>query len=657
MLQEANLLVVRLVVFGGLTVSISGRAHHTHSSKKALALLTYLSLAPGKVASRDKLADMLWHGRGTEQARNSLRQTLSVLRKELGPPFADLFVTQRDTIALASGMVDVDALRFLEAVEGSPVAPESAVDIYRGPFLDGFFSGSQEFEDWAASQRDRFMSIAVETLDALAQTAEAEAGLAHARRLLALDPTREASYRLAMRLNAESGHREKSLQLFDTCRRMLRSDFGVDPSPETVALRDAIASNSHGRSAVTPASLDKLDNHALSPERMPALRVLNFVNLNSSGDPPGFLKGLTADIIAAISRQSGILVMAEAEPPVAESAPAPIQAQYMLSGTLQTLADRIRVNTQLIDVIQGTHVWAERYDGSADEALDFQDRVSQSIAIATRIELLVARWNVRDRTPSDEPDVRMLVRRAMIKYYEFTRDSIALSIELANQAVSIAPDSPRAMRALSLCTSAAIAQGVLPCSPEVTSFALKLAETAVSMVPQDEIGRCVLAWALANAGRNLDAVGELRHAISINPAYPTARSDLAEQYAILGRPKEAIAEAREAMRLGSVAPIDFWRHYSIVMAQFTLGNYDEALTGAHHVMKLKPGLMRGALFLAASAAAAGQLAEAQAAIAYCLANNPELRLSNVAPGILPRYVQDEHHHRFLEMLGRAGLPD
>ena len=132
-------------------------------------------------------------------------------------------------------------------------------------------------------------------------------------------------------------------------------------------------------------------------------------------------------------------------------------------------------------------------------------------------------------------------------------------------------------------------------------------------------------------GRSLDAVGELRHAIAINPEYPTARSDLAEQYAILGRPEEAIAEAREAMRLGSVAPIDFWRHYSIVMAQFALGNHEEALQGAHHVMKRKPGLMRGSLFLAASAAAAGQLAEAQAAIAYCRDNLPDLRLSNVAP--------------------------
>lgn len=654
MLQEANLLVIRLIVFGGLTISIPGKSNQAVSSKKALALLTYLSLAPGMVASRDKLADLLWPDRGTEQARNSLRQTLAVLRRELGPPFADLVVTQRESIGLASGLVDVDALHFLDAVKGTSVPPESAVDIYRGPFLDGFFSGSQEFEDWAAAQRERFLSMAVDALDALAQVAGPEAGLAHARRLLALNPTREASYQLAMRLNAANGHRDTSLQLFDTCRKMLRRVFGVDPSSETLALRDAIASGSHGRSAMPPVALD---NHALLPERMPVLRVLNFVDLTGAGDPTGFLKGLTADIITAISRQGGIVVMAEPEPQNGESSTPPIQVQYMLSGTLQTMANRIRVNTQLIDVIQGTHVWAERYDGSAEEALDFQDSVSQSIAIATRIELLVARWNVRDRTPSDEPDVRILVRRAMIKYYEFTRDSIALSLELAKQAVSLAPDSPRAMRTLSLCTSAAIAQGVLPCSPAVTSSALRLAETAVSKVPEDEIGRCVLSWALANVGRSLDAVGELRHAIAINPEYPTARSDLAEQYAILGRPEEAIAEAREAMRLGSVAPIDFWRHYSIVMAQFALGNYEEALQGAHHVMKRKPGLMRGSLFLAASAAAAGQLAEAQAAIAYCRDNLPDLRLSNVAPGILPRYVQDEHHHRFLKMLGLAGLPD
>ena len=83
-------------------------------------------------------------------------------------------------------------------------------------------------------------------------------------------------------------------------------------------MRDAIASGSHGRSAMPPVALD---NHALLPERMPVLRVLNFVDLTGAGDPTGFLKGLTADIITAISRQGGIVVMAEPEPENGESLP------------------------------------------------------------------------------------------------------------------------------------------------------------------------------------------------------------------------------------------------------------------------------------------------------------------------------------------------
>jgi Flp pilus assembly protein TadD len=177
------------------------------------------------------------------------------------------------------------------------------------------------------------------------------------------------------------------------------------------------------------------------------------------------------------------------------------------------------------------------------------------------------------------------------------------------------------------------------------------------MVPEDEYGRCILSWALANAGRSVDAVAELKHAIALNPHYPTAHSDLAEQYAILGLSEEAIAEAREAMRLGSVDPIDFWRHYGIVVAQFAAGNYAEALGGARKVLTLKPGLVRGALFLAASAATAGEADEAAAAIALCRAKIPDLRLGNVAPGVLPRYVQDEHHERFIAMLRKAGLPE
>src|SRR4051794_27909077 len=209
---------VEVTVFGGLSLSASEGIGLSVSSRKAVALIAYLGLAPGMSASRDKLADLLWSDRGAEQARSSLRQTLAVLRRELGPGRSDLIRASRDLVALDRGLLKHNAQTFIAAIAARTTESlVQAADLYTGPFLDGFFAAAGEFEAWAALERERFLSLAVEAFEELARRAGPEGGgLGYAKRLLALEPTREASYRLAMELNVAAGHRDKALQLYDT---------------------------------------------------------------------------------------------------------------------------------------------------------------------------------------------------------------------------------------------------------------------------------------------------------------------------------------------------------------------------------------------------------------------------------------------------------
>jgi DNA-binding SARP family transcriptional activator len=373
------------------------------SSRKAFALLTYLSLSPGMLASRDKLADLLWSDRGPEQARGSLRQTLTVLRRELGSGHCDLVQARRDVVALEPSLLRTDAQSFLAALAArTPDRLREAADLYTGPFLDGFFAGASEFEDWAASERDRFLSLAVETLDELARLAGSDGGLAYAKRLLTLDPAREATYRLLMEVHAAAGNRDKALQLYEACRDMMRRVYGVDPSAETVATRVRIATVTGAVMSRANASVPAPSGSVAPAEKMPTVRVLNFVNLTGAADPDGFARGLADEIITALLRQRGVVVLSERPTASSEAlhggkTAANGEARYILSGSVQTAANRIRVNAQLIDLVLGTHVWAERYDGGAEGALDLQDRVAQSIALAARHELPMACWNLHDR--------------------------------------------------------------------------------------------------------------------------------------------------------------------------------------------------------------------------------------------------------------------
>ncbi len=73
---------VRLYLFGGFRLENAEGEVLSISLRKAEALLAYLAMAPGKTASREKLATLLWGESDQHRARQSLRQALFALTRE-----------------------------------------------------------------------------------------------------------------------------------------------------------------------------------------------------------------------------------------------------------------------------------------------------------------------------------------------------------------------------------------------------------------------------------------------------------------------------------------------------------------------------------------------------------------------------------------------
>lgn len=616
--------------------------------RKAFALLVYLSLVPGGRVAREKLADLLWPDRSGTQGRNCLRQTLSVLRRmPVGGAcgaFDGVFVAERDFIALLPGRIGCDACDLLGLGEDGG---EAVAALYAGPFLAGFFSGSAVFDDWATAMRDRLDGLAVQAVHCMVRTAPPERGVLHLPRLLAIDPAREASYQLAMEVHAALRQRDQALRLYETCKAMLAREYDVSPSAETERIRRRI-----------------LDGVQPAPQPLPArgagakavVRVMRFANLSDDARQERFLDGLMEAIVIELSHMRE--VTATLDPAGGEGAggEGAAAAQFVLKGSLMAQGDRIEVIVRLVDAASGHTVAGDRFRGAAAEELDFLHRLSQLVALSTRFEVLQAGWRLQDLTPVDDVAVRLLVLRAHSRYYELTAESLRDAVRLAQEALRLDPSSLRAQRMLSLAISGSLAQGVVPRDPDMVARAVELARQVARAAPEDVFTRCVLAWALGNAGKHEAAVEELKYAIRLNPLYPTLHSDLAEHYAVLGYASEAIAECAEAIRLSADDVVSFWRYHSIAVAQFAAGNYADALENARRVMREKPGLLRGALMRAASAAALGLMDEAAQTMADVLRERPDLRLSTVSPGVMPRYVQQAHHVLLLSMLEKAGMP-
>jgi TolB-like protein/Flp pilus assembly protein TadD len=655
---------LRLYFFGRFRVQDAGNEPLAFTGKKGLAIIAYLTRCPGMTATRERLADLLWSDSDGEHSRNSLRQTLSVLRHDLSSVGANILHSNKDAIGVDAGSIDSD-VAILESVPSAHSVSqlEKAISVYAGPFLDGFFAGSGAFDDWVAAEREKFLNLAIDSLERLVRLVNVEKGLVIARRLLSLDPTRETSYRLEMELLAVSGQRDRAIRSFEACRSMLQKEFGVDVSSDTKKLWQSLLVGPEPEILSSPRRANG-PTEAASREK-PSVGVLRFVNLTGKPGEDYFAKGLVQDITTALSQPRDYMVVADLPTFTTETGSLDVRriattykVQYLLNGSVQRAADDLRVNVQLIDTANGHNVWAQRFDGKAQEVLEFQDRIAHSVMLALSIELQVSSWKVRDKSPPGGPEVRRLVNQALTKYYEMTKASLQAAMQLAEQALAVEPDNPRAMRTLSITISVGLAVfGALPSRQEYLDRALALAKAAVKAVPDDEIARCFLAFALSTAGHIEEAIVELRQSISINPNYANAHGDLAALYALKGETEQALFEADEAIKVGPLDATEFWRYHSIAVAKFANGDDLEALEIARKVVRTRPDFVRGALYWAAAAMATGNREEASRAIHHCLSQIPELNLSNISPVYVPRYVRNEHQHRFIAMLARAGLPE
>jgi len=230
---------LRLGLLGGFRAEVEGKK--LLLPKKSQGLLAYLVMSVGEMQSRAKLAGLLWGDTGEEQARNSLRQALFVIRKSLVGTGLDGLVIDSDAVAVRPGIVDVDVDRFGRLVaQRTRVSLEQATELYRGDLLDGFHLREAPFESWLVAERERLRRLALaalrDLLEGQRRDGATDAAIGTAVRLLTLDPLQEAIHRTLMRLYAAQGNRPAALKQYELCAQVLHHELGVQPESETKAV-------------------------------------------------------------------------------------------------------------------------------------------------------------------------------------------------------------------------------------------------------------------------------------------------------------------------------------------------------------------------------------------------------------------------------------
>ncbi len=237
---------LKLAVLGKLQINRDSHALVEQLPLKGQALLVYLMLNR-QPYSRAALAGLLWGEMPDEVAKTNLRLTISRLRKVLG--LGDYLLASRQSVSFNFERPhNLDAAEFEKASRPATLSATSLhhlLSLYRGDFLEDFYlPDAPAFESWVLAERERLRQIALgayaHLIQVSRQSGQLGEGIALARRLLVLEPWHEEAHRALMWLLAADGQRSAALAQYETCRRLLHEELGVEPAAETIALYEQI---------------------------------------------------------------------------------------------------------------------------------------------------------------------------------------------------------------------------------------------------------------------------------------------------------------------------------------------------------------------------------------------------------------------------------
>jgi DNA-binding SARP family transcriptional activator/TolB-like protein len=560
--------------------------------RKDLALLAYLCLRPDTVASRETVSALLWPDSAEEQARASLRQSLSSIRKTFGP--AEIIKSSdASTLRMDLSKTDVDVRKFLEGIGSNEVAAlEESVSWHKGELCEGLGPISPEYDRWLDAERGAVQSHYIAGLLKLVDAYEADKRLedviANAKKMLSLDPLQEHVHRRLMRAYFLQMRYDAALKQFDNLKDILASQLGVTPEKPSIELMQAIRKE-RNQSSANSLALDQggasgdvaafLVTETPSPPDRPSIGVLRFRGLPEDSDAPLLGEGIAEDLTIELSREADLLVISrqssfhiDEEKISAQETGRKLGVRYFVSGTVRVFGSKLRVTAHLVSCENGQEVWAERYDRDLVDFFSIQTDIARTVSATVTDRIAANTVEKINSVAPDDLESYQLVLRGISEVHKFAAENYLNAIKLFEEAIARTPKYGRAFGWLAL--SKIYLRWNIDASIELSDI-VPIAERAVALDPNNSKGHCALAMC-SFIKREFDkAEFHFQSALRANPNDELLLTEYGRYLMYVDRPEDGLQRIREAMRVNPYFPVWFWSIQGRVL--HTLERYDEAV--------------------------------------------------------------------------------
>jgi TolB-like protein len=395
----------------------------------------------------------------------------------------------------------------------------------------------------------------------------------------------------------------------------------------------------------------------------PSIAVLPFRNLSGDVEQDYFADGIVEDIITALSRIRWLFVIArnssftyKGRTVDEKQVGRELGVRYVVEGSVRQSENRIRITGQLVDAATGTHVWAERFEGTLDDIFELQDQITTSIVGAVASQLERAEIERARRKPTGSLSAYDNYLRAMPHLHRGTREAIDEAMPLFYKALQLDPEFASAHAMAAWCHFWRKVNGWMINRAQEIVEGVRLARLAVELGKDDAVALTRGGHALAHLADEVEgAIALLDRALVLNPNLASAWFLGGFLRTENGDADGAIEFFTRAMRLSPLDPEMFRMQAGMALAHLFAGRFDTASSWAEQSFRQLPSFLLVVAIIAASHALAGRAKQARTAVERLQALNPLFRVASLSDWIPIR--RPEHLARFETGLRLAGLPE
>ncbi len=405
--------------------------------------------------------------------------------------------------------------------------------------------------------------------------------------------------------------------------------------------------------------IDRLSAAPALPDK-PSIAVLPFENLSGDPEQEYFADGMVEDIIAGLSRNRLLFVIArnssfayKGKSPDIRQVGRDLGVRYVLEGSVRKAGNRVRITGQLIDAATGGHIWADRFDGNLEDIFELQDQMTSSVIGGILPSLDMAEME-RAKRKTENLQAYDYYLRSLASLSRFTPEASPDALANARKSVELDPEF-------------ALGHTMIAWSINVRwAFRWTVDHAAEAAEAEQAIRRALAlgshdARVLAICGQALfvvlrrpeEAALHLAQAIKFNPNLADAWTTQAAVRIARDEPQAAIGDLERAMRL---SPVDIRNWYKLTLmarAHNLCGKHEEALACAAEAPHLRPNFPHAATEQIVANTLAGHIDVARELMTRYRALQPNDRVSSYRPP----HLSASSTLKYREALRVAGLPE